>query len=583
MMDHPNIARVLDAGATDAGRPYFVMELVKGQPITRFCDDNRLTLGDRLALFIDACHAVQHAHQKGIIHRDLKPTNVLVSRYDDKPVVKIIDFGIAKATGAAGGRLTDKTLFTEFRQLIGTPVYMSPEQAGLSDLDIDTRSDVYSLGVLLYELLTGTTPFDAERLRSADFDEMRRIIREEEPPRPSTRLSSLASSAPASPAPGGEGGRVFEAGGGPSPAAIASARWADARSLVRLLRSEPDWIVMKCLEKDRTRRYATASDLAADVQRHLHDEPVTAGPPSRLYRLRKALRRYRGGVAASAVLLLTVTGAGIILTGYWQQARYQAEQAEAIASFMEDTLDGVDPWRSGGLDTRLLKVVMDGAAQRIRSGELRAAPEAELRLRLSIGRVYWRNAELNAAHEMLEPTEAMVRSIHPADSEQTANVLGQLALLAHHEGNMMEGLSRFQGQQAILKHIDKGDSQRVAQVQEMIIESLRDLERNEEALAAAREGLAIHRRLSPRDESGERATQMAMGFVLLSLDRQEEARSQFEDLLPRMRQFEPETPYVAWTLTGLGCCLLELGRPEEGVPLFQEAHGIMLRFYDAPH
>ena len=255
LMDHPNIARVLDAGETGSGRPHFVMELVKGVPITDYCDQNRLTTRERLALFTHVCHAVQHAHHKGIIHRDLKPSNVMVTLHDGVPVVKVIDFGIAKALGQ---QLTDKTLFTGFAQMVGTPLYMSPEQAQLSGLDIDTRSDIYSLGVLLYELLAGVTPFDRERLRTAGYDEMRRIIREEDPPSPSTRLSTLGQTA----------------------VTVSAERQSDPKRLCRLLRGELDWIVMKALEKDRNRRYETANELARDVDRYLHDEPVRACPPT---------------------------------------------------------------------------------------------------------------------------------------------------------------------------------------------------------------------------------------------------------------------------------------------------------------
>jgi serine/threonine protein kinase len=292
LMDHPNIAQVFDGGAISEpagrGRPYFVMELVRGVPITDFCDENRLGVRERLELFVSVCQAVQHAHQKGVIHRDIKPSNVLVTWHDDKAVVKVIDFGIAKATGQ---QLTDKTLFTNFAQMIGTPLYMSPEQAQLSGLDVDTRSDIYSLGVLLYELLTGTTPFDRERLRTVGFDELRRIIREEEPARPSTRLSTQGQAA-----------------------STASAnRRSDPRRLSRLLRGELDWIVMKALEKDRNRRYESASAFAADVQRHLNKEPVSACPPSVGYRLRTFLRRHKGPVLAASGILLLLT-AGIVGT-----------------------------------------------------------------------------------------------------------------------------------------------------------------------------------------------------------------------------------------------------------------------------
>jgi serine/threonine protein kinase len=303
LMDHPHIARVLDAGATESGRPYFVMELVRGVPITHYCDEHQLTLRERLALFVDVCQAVQHAHQKGIIHRDLKPSNVLVASHDGKPMVKVIDFGVAKATGH---RLTDKTLFTGFAQMIGTPLYMSPEQAELSGLDIDTRSDIYSLGVLLYELLTGATPFDSRRLKQAAFDEVRRIIREEEPPKPSTRVSELGKS-------GSIGGKVQTAqehsatkakDGASRLDSIAAQRGTEPRRLGQLLRGDLDWIVMKAMEKDRTRRYETANGLARDLQRYLADEAVEACSPSPAYRLRKLVRRNK--VALSTVGLVAV-------------------------------------------------------------------------------------------------------------------------------------------------------------------------------------------------------------------------------------------------------------------------------------
>src|SRR5271165_5937674 len=288
LMDHPNIARVLDAGETASGRPHFVMELVKGAPITDYCDQNRLTTRERLALFAHVCQAVQHAHHKGIIHRDIKPSNVLVTLHDDVPVVKVIDFGIAKALGQ---QLTDKTLVTGFLQMIGTPMYMSPEQAQLSGLDIDTRSDIYSLGVLLYELLAGVTPFDRERMRTAGYDEMRRIIREEDPPSPSTRLSTLGQTA----------------------VTVSAQRQSDPKRLSRLLRGELDWIVMKALDKDRNRRYETANELARDVDRYLNDEPVAACPPSSWYRFRKFTRRHKVGlqITAAAALVLLLAAGGV--------------------------------------------------------------------------------------------------------------------------------------------------------------------------------------------------------------------------------------------------------------------------------
>src|SRR5688500_10456871 len=282
LMDHENIAKVLDAGATDAGRPYFVMELVRGVPITEYCDRNRLPPRERLELFVQVCRAVHQAHTKGIIHRDIKPTNVLVTLHEGTAVPKVIDFGVAKATGQ---QLTDKTLFTNFQQMVGTPLYMSPEQAEMTGNDVDTRSDVYSLGVLLYELLTGTTPLDKDRLKQAAFDEVRRIIREEDPPRPSTRLSTMGEHAQRS---------------------ISEQRRSDPRRLSQLFRGELDWIVMKALEKDRKCRYEAANSFAQDIQRYLADEPVQACPPSTLYRAKKFVRRHKGPVLAAAIVAMAL-------------------------------------------------------------------------------------------------------------------------------------------------------------------------------------------------------------------------------------------------------------------------------------
>src|ERR1044071_285105 len=289
LMDHPNIAKVLDGGATDEGRPYFVMELVRGVRITEYCDQHNLLTRERLDLFIKVCQAIQHAHQKGIIHRDIKPSNILVTLHDGVPVPKVIDFGIAKATQ---GELTDKTIHTQFQQFIGTPAYMGPEQAEMSGLDIDTRSDIYSLGVLLYELLTGKTPFDAKELMASGIDAMRKTIREKEPARPSTKLATLQ---------------------GEELTTTAKRRSADTSKLLHQLQGDLDWIVMKCLEKDRARRYDTANGLAADLKRHLNNELVTARPPSAAYRFQKFVRRNRLAVAAGTAVAVTFI-VGVVLS-----------------------------------------------------------------------------------------------------------------------------------------------------------------------------------------------------------------------------------------------------------------------------
>ena len=305
LMDHPNIAKVLDGGLTDSGRPYFVMEYVKGVPITEYCDATRLSVEERLNLFIQVCSALQHAHQKGIIHRDLKPSNILVAPYDDKPVPKVIDFGLAKAMHQS---LTEKTLYTAHETVLGTPLYMSPEQAQLNNLDVDTRADIYSLGVLLYELLTGTTPIERQRFKEAAWDEMRRMIREEEPPPPSLRLSSTDTL--------------------PS---LATFRQTEPAKLKKLVRGELDWIVMKALEKDRTRRYETANGLARDIQRYLDDEVVEARPPSTGYRIGKFVRRHKAQVLASGLVVLALL-AGIAGTtwGLIREAHAKTRLAESL-------------------------------------------------------------------------------------------------------------------------------------------------------------------------------------------------------------------------------------------------------------
>ena len=402
LMDHPNIARVLDGGATESGRPYFVMELVRGVAITEYCDKNNLTTRARLELFEQVCHALQHAHQKGVIHRDLKPTNVLVTLLDGRSVPKVIDFGVAKAMHT---RLTEKTLFTQYEQFIGTPAYMSPEQAEMSALDVDTRTDIYSLGVLLYELLTGTTPFDTDSLMRAGLLGIQRIIREEQPPRPSLRISSVGN------------------------ATVARRRGLDIQGLTRHLRGDIDWIVMKALEKERSRRYATANAFAEDIRRYLRKEPVLAGPPGAAYRLRKFLARNRA-VVISATLVVLALVAGIVGTTLAKMesdrnaalARRQADHALSALDFLVSTLALTNPEVALDPDVTV-RTLLEHTSARV-ADAFAGQPWAEVRVRSTIGRAYKSLSEDELAEPHLrravELVDALTAGRGPAEAFRAA-------------------------------------------------------------------------------------------------------------------------------------------------------------------
>jgi len=408
LMEHPNIAKVFDAGATPEGRPYFVMEYVHGFAITDYCDRHRLTLKERLELFMQVCDGVQHAHQKAIIHRDLKPSNVLVEEVDNKPVPKIIDFGLAKAMGQ---RLTEMTMFTEAGATLGTPDYMSPEQADRNERNIDTRTDVYSLGVILYELLVGALPLGSQELRQAGMEAMLQKICQQEPPRPSTKLRSLGESAKDS----------------------AEKRREEPQSLERHLRGELDWITIKALEKDRTRRYGSPSDLAADIQRHLQDQPVLAGPPSASYRASKFIRRHRFGVGVAVAAVVLLIGFATTMALQARRIAKERDRANRIADFMTQMFMVSDPSEARG-NSVTARAILDKASNEVRTG-LARDPEVQSELMFTMARTYSNLGLYTTAHGLSASVLENRRSLLGPEAPKTLESMTQLGWILDREGH----------------------------------------------------------------------------------------------------------------------------------------------------
>jgi serine/threonine protein kinase/Tfp pilus assembly protein PilF len=577
LMDHPNIARVLDAGTTDTGRPYFVMELVRGIPITGYCDKNNLSTQQRLELFIKACRAIQHAHQKGIIHRDIKPSNILVTLHDGVPVPKVIDFGIAKAT--SGQRLTDKTLFTAFEQFIGTPAYMSPEQAEMSGLDIDTRSDIYSLGVLLYELLTGNTPFGQKELMAAGIDEMRRVIREKEPLTPSTRLfQDLVAATRESAANSGPDRNRAAGFGSKDSGAGASRRCIGLKERIALVRGDLDWIVMKALEKDRTRRYETANGLALDVERHLRNEPVTAAAPSVAYRAKKFVRRHKTGlITASALLVLLITGLlasalEAIRANYAEKrATIEGSKSRQVATFLQKMLDGVGPSYALGRDTQMLREILDSTAKSL-GEDLKGQPEVEAEIRGTIGRVYCSLDELPKAEEMQRRALKLWENAAGKTSLQTAGALNDLTEVLMPAGKLAEAEETARQALAVRQKLLPANHQDVATSLNNLGVVLRERYKYDEAEILLRKALDIQRKLFPGDSDRVAETITSLSSLLWSKGDFVPAEALNREALAIYRRLRPkDDPEISNSLNNLGTVLRSEGKLPEAKEALSEA------------
>jgi eukaryotic-like serine/threonine-protein kinase len=559
IMDHPNIARVIDGGATEHGRPYFVMELVRGVPITDYCDANKLTPRQRVELMVPVCQAIQHAHQKGIIHRDIKPSNVLITLHDGRPVPKVIDFGVAKAVSQ---RLTEKTYFTEFRQMIGTPEYMSPEQAEMSGLDIDTRTDVYSLGVLLYQLLTGLTPFDTRELRSKAYAEMQRMIREVDPPKPSTRVSSSEQL--------------------PS---IAANRGIDPKQLMSSVRGELDWIVMKCLEKDRTRRYESASALAQDAMRYLADEPVMAGPISRTYRLRKLIRRHRVTVVAAGCVLVALI-AGIVGTTIGlvearrqrddaRRQRGEAEQAnlntQAVNDFLTtDLLAHANPVISQGKELTI-RQVLDRASDHV-AAKLGDRPLAEAAVRYTLSITY---VALGQPRVALPHAQASlnIRRKHLGDEHpDTLKSMRNLAVVFQNMGRLHEAEPLFrQAIEAGLRVLSHDDTF-LLRWRSDYAQTLEYLNRLDEAERLCRDVLDRRRRVLGEDHQDTLTSMHMLGSILLHQQRYDEPEGLFKQSLEKRRRILGElSPDTIVSVADTATLLHKQGKFDQAEPLYREA------------
>jgi eukaryotic-like serine/threonine-protein kinase len=561
VMDHPNIARVVDAGVTERGRPYFAMEYVRGTTITEYADTHRLSARQRLSLFVATCHAVQHAHQKGVIHRDIKPSNVLVAAGDAGPIVKVIDFGIAKAVGLG---LTDRTLVTRLGQMIGTPEYMSPEQAEMSGLDVDTRTDIYSLGVLLYELLVGALPYD---LGARAGYAIAHTLREREVPRPSTKLTSL--------------GDTLET--------VAMYRSTTPASLRRTLRGDLDWIILKSMEKDRTRRYETANALAADIERYLSDQPVTARPPNTGYRLRKFVQRHRTSVAAAAVVLLAlVTGAAAATVGLLQaraaQARAErsAATAEQVSDFLVSLFQVSDPGEARG-STITAREVLDQGAEQIRGG-LTGEPTVQAQLLGVMGEVYTRLGLYSSARPLLESGVAAAERAPDPDEAGLPDLLRRLGVVQRLEGNTAAAEASLRRAMELAAPTRDRDPARYGRILSSLGGTYLQLGRYEDALPVMLEALETQEAALGPDAP---AVAVTLGNIAaMYLQQRDPARA--EPYLRRSiaideRQLGRDHPAIAESLSNLGTLYFIQGRYADAEAAYLRAHRIWSSTLEPDH
>jgi eukaryotic-like serine/threonine-protein kinase len=553
VMDHPNIAKVLDSGVTRTERPYFVMELVHGTPITHYADTHRLSVEERLRLFIDVCGAVQHAHHKGVIHRDLKPANVLVAVQESGPAVKVIDFGIAKAVGLG---LTERTLVTRAGQILGTPEYMSPEQAEMSGLDVDTRTDIYSLGVMLYELLVGVLPFD---LAAKPDYVITHTLRERDVPRPSTRLTSL----------------------GGMRDTVAQYRSTTPQNLGRELRGDLDWIILKAMEKDRTRRYETARGLANDINRHLDNEPVLARPPSTRDRMMKFVRRNRTGVMAGAVAMIALlAGAGAATAGFiharaeQRRAEQSAATAQQVMDFLVDLFEVSDPGEARG-NTVTAREVLDRGAERI-AIELAEQPAVQATLMRAMGSVYANLGLHAAAIPLLERAIAVGESSRAVDTAELVHALQRLAITYRRQGRTQEAEVTLRRALELTRGAGPAESLQFASVARTLATVYQVLGRYPEADTLLKEALATQERLLGPDHEDVGVTLANLSEVYLTQRRPAEAEPHLRrSIAIAQRQLGPDHPTMAGLQVNLGTLYAMLERYEDAQRAYTRAYPVL--------